>query len=290
MTSPLHDTVAWPVRTSRLTLRPGTADDAAVTWQFRRLPEVSRWLTQNTGTLTLYRDQFLHPDSLAKTLVVERDGDVIGDLMLEVQDAWAQTEVADRARGTQGELGWVLHPDHTGRGYATEAVRALLDIAFDDLELRRVTAACFAANEASWRLMERVGMRRETYNVRESLHRSGEWLDGMVYALLTDERRTNHYPGNRQVVRPRLRPTTGPTNARRRRPETASAPHRCPVMNANSDHRTGPARAAQPDASLQPLATQSRTETPCLRFPGAQYNPPTTEPSQRSSSWRLALS
>ena len=190
MTGPLHDTVAWPVRTSRLTLRPATADDAAATRQFRRLPEVSRWLTQNTGTLTQYRDQFLDPDSLAKTLVVERDGDVIGDLMLEVQDAWAQTEVADRARGTQGELGWVLHPDHTGRGYATEAVRALLDIAFDDLELRRVTAACFAANEASWRLMERVGMRRETYNVRESLHRSGEWLDGMVYALLTDEHRT----------------------------------------------------------------------------------------------------
>ena len=190
MTGPLHDTVAWPVHTLRLALRPATANDAAATWQFRRLPEVSRWLTQNTGTLTEYRAQFLAPDSLAKTIVVELDGRVIGDLMLEVQDAWSQTEVADRARGTQGELGWVLHPAHTGRGYATEVVRALLDIAFDELQLRRVTAACFAANEASWRLMERLGMRRETYNVRESLHRSGEWLDGMVYALLADEHRT----------------------------------------------------------------------------------------------------
>lgn len=81
-------------------------------------------------------------------------------------------------------------PPHNGRGYATEAVRALLDIVFDELQLRRVTASCFAANEASWRLMERLGMRRETYNVRESLHRSGEWLDGMVYALLADEHRT----------------------------------------------------------------------------------------------------
>lgn len=190
MTGRLHDTVAWPVRTTRLTLRPATADDDVATWEFRRLPEVSRWLTQNTGTLTEYRTQFFDPDSLAKTLVVELHGHVIGDLMLEVQDAWAQTEVADRARAVQGELGWVLHPDHTGRGYATEAVRALLDIAFDELQLRRVTATCFAANEASWRLMERVGMRRETYNVRESLHRCGEWLDGMVYALLADEHRT----------------------------------------------------------------------------------------------------
>ena len=50
-----------------------------------------------------------------------------------------------------------------------------------------MTANCFAANDASWRLMERVGMRRELYTVRESLHRSGEWLDGMGYALLADE-------------------------------------------------------------------------------------------------------
>ncbi len=56
-----------------------------------------------------------------------------------------------------------------------------------ELGLRRVTAGCFAANEASWRLMERVGMRREIHTVRESLHRSGEWLDGMGYALLADE-------------------------------------------------------------------------------------------------------
>ncbi len=189
MTGRLHDTVTWPVHTRRLTLRPAIADDAAATWEFRRLPEVSRWLTQNTGTLTEYRNQFLDSDSLAKSLVVELDGHVIGDLMLDVQDAWAQTEVADRARGVQGDLGWVLHPDDTGRGYATEAVRALLGIAFDELQLRRVTAACFAANEASWRLTERLGMRRETYNVRESLHRSGEWLDAMVYALLADEHR-----------------------------------------------------------------------------------------------------
>ncbi len=87
----------------------------------------------------------------------------------------------------QAELGWVLDPEHTGHGYATEAVRGLLRLCFDDLGLRRVTAVCFADNEASWRLMERVGMRRELHTVRDSLHRSGEWLDGLGYALLADE-------------------------------------------------------------------------------------------------------
>jgi RimJ/RimL family protein N-acetyltransferase len=191
MTGPLHDAVAWPVRTTRLTLRPATTEDAEATWEFRRLPEVSRWLTRETGSLEDYRDQFLTPSRLAKSAVIERDGRVVGDLMLDVQDAWGQAEVADRARGTQGELGWVLHPGHTGHGYATEAVRALLDIAFEEVGLRRVTASCFAANESSWRLMERVGMRRESYNVRDSLHRSGDWLDGMVYALLAEEHRTD---------------------------------------------------------------------------------------------------
>lgn len=87
----------------------------------------------------------------------------------------------------QAELGWALHPDQAGQGYATEAVRELIRICFEDLGLRRVTANCFADNEASWRLMERVGMRREQYAVAESLHRSGAWLDGLGYALLADE-------------------------------------------------------------------------------------------------------
>lgn len=189
MTGALHDVAVWPVHTARLTLRPATAGDVEATWRFRRLPEVSRWLTRATASVEEYRDQFHDPASLANTLVIELDGRVIGDLMLQVEDGWGQAEVADRARDTQGELGWVLHPQHTGRGFATEAVRAVLDVAFNELGLRRVTAACFAANETSWRLMERVGMRREAYNVRESLHRSGDWLDGMVYALLADEHR-----------------------------------------------------------------------------------------------------
>jgi RimJ/RimL family protein N-acetyltransferase len=88
----------------------------------------------------------------------------------------------------QAELGWVLDPAHTGHGYETEAVRELLRVCFDELDLRRVVAKCFSDNEASWRLMERLGMRRELHAVRESLHRSGEWLDVYGYAMLACER------------------------------------------------------------------------------------------------------
>lgn len=179
--------VAWPVRTERLTIRPGTVEDTDATWAFRHLPEVGQWLTAASTDREKYAENFRNPDRLAKTLVVEHEGAVVGDLMLAIEDAWSQAEVADRARGVQAELGWVIDPAHAGQGFATEAARELLRICFEDLGLRRVIAQCFADNVVSWRLMEKLGMRRETHAVRESLHRSGEWLDGLAYAMLADE-------------------------------------------------------------------------------------------------------
>lgn len=176
-----------PVRTERLTLRPATPDDADATWLYRRLESVGEWLTEIATHVETYRTTFTAPARLATTVVVELDGNLIGDFMLRVEDAWAQTEVGDQARGTQAELGWVLDPAYHGRGYATEAVRGLLGICFDDLGVRRVVANCFQDNDASWRLMERLGMRREVHAVRESLHRSGQWLDTVAYATLAEE-------------------------------------------------------------------------------------------------------
>ena len=74
-----------------------------------------------------------------------------------------------------------------GRGYATAIARALLEIAFADLGLRRVTAECFADNVASWRVMERLGMRREQHGVRDSWHAELGWVDGYTYAMLVEE-------------------------------------------------------------------------------------------------------
>jgi RimJ/RimL family protein N-acetyltransferase len=181
------DGIAWPVLTKRLAIRRAVEADLEPTWEFRRDERVTRWMTAAPSTIEAYRQRFADPDRLVRTLVVELDAVVIGDLMLAVEDGWAQAEVIDQAREVQAEIGWCIAPEHQGRGYATEAVEALLRICFEDLGLRRVTAHSFADNEASWRLMEKVGMRREIHTLRESLHRSGEWLDGVGYALLADE-------------------------------------------------------------------------------------------------------
>ena len=179
-----------PLRTARLTLRAATARDVTPTFEYRRLESVSRWLTELPADEGAYRLRFTNPARLPAAVIVELNGVPIGDFMLRVQDAWAQTEVAEDARRSQAELGWALDPAYTGHGYATEAVRELLRFGFEDLGVRRIIASCFADNTASWRLMERVGMRREAHAVRDSLHRSGEWLDGYTYALLADEWRS----------------------------------------------------------------------------------------------------
>lgn len=181
----------WPRHTERLTLRPVTPADFEALWQIRRQESVGRWMTSSSSDREGFVEMMAGADRMAKTLVIEREAPagprVIGDLMLAPEDAWAQSEVVEQARGVQAEIGWCLDPAAEGNGYATEAVRELIRIAFEELGLRRLTALCFAANEASWRLMERVGMRREAYNVADSLHRSGAWMDGMAYALLAEE-------------------------------------------------------------------------------------------------------
>lgn len=201
--SPALHALPWPRRTERLLLRPPTAADAPAVLAYRSLPAVHHWLTTALTTPEVAERFVTEPDKAAAMLLVEHEGRVVGDLMLLVEDAWAQREVRDRAVGLQAELGWALDPAYGGRGLATEAVRALLAVAFDDLGVRRVTASCFADNEASWRLMERVGMRREAHTVRDSLHRELGWLDGCGYALLAEEWRA----GRRG---PALTPGEGP--------------------------------------------------------------------------------
>ena len=177
----------WPLRTERLVVRRFEPAHIEPTWSFRSLPEVAEWVTTAFPDIDAYRRVFELPDVEQSGLVIERDGIVVGDLMLRITDPWSQTEARDRAIGTQAELGWTIDPAYQGNGYATEAVRAVMDVCFGPLGLRRVIAECFADNEASWRLMERLGMRREGHTVKESLHRTRGWLDGLSYAILADE-------------------------------------------------------------------------------------------------------
>lgn len=176
--------VEWPVSTPRLTLRRATVDDADAVLSYRSSSLVTEWLGEPPED---FHERFAAPERLDLLLVIELRGAIIGDLMIKIGDVWAPPQLQSRAKGVQAELGWALRPEETGKGYATEAVEAALRICFEDLGLHRVTADCFVGNTPSYRLMERVGMRREQHAVKDALHPSGEWMDGYLYALLADE-------------------------------------------------------------------------------------------------------
>ncbi len=90
------------------------------------------------------------------------------------------------------ELGYVFHHSYQGFGYATEAAKEVLREAFENLDARRVVAMCNPENLASWRLLERIGMRREGHLIQNiyfklDKDRNPVWQDTYEYALLKDE-------------------------------------------------------------------------------------------------------
>jgi len=86
----------------------------------------------------------------------------------------------------EAELGFEVSPAYWGHGYATEAAQTMMHFAFGDLGLHRVWGHCVADNVASWRVMEKLGMRCEG-RLRENRWFKGRWWDTMVCAILEDE-------------------------------------------------------------------------------------------------------
>ena len=85
-----------------------------------------------------------------------------------------------------GFLGYCLHSDVWGRGYATEASLTLLRLGFGQLDLHRIATTCDVDNGASARVLEKIGMQREG-RLRHSTLLRGEWRDHYVYGILRDE-------------------------------------------------------------------------------------------------------
>lgn len=177
----------YPVRTPRLLLRPLVPADADDLLSYRGRADVCRYLPFEPHTReevdARLAGQFARTELTAEGQVLVLGAElagtarVVGDVVLFLR--------SEQHAG--GEVGWVFSPDVAGRGYATEAASAVLDLAFDDLGLHRVVARLDARNTASARLASRLGMRQEAHFVRSELFK-GEWSDELVFALLADER------------------------------------------------------------------------------------------------------
>jgi RimJ/RimL family protein N-acetyltransferase len=179
--SPL-DRLTWPICTERLLLRRARPEDGDTVLAYRRLPQVADGLASTFSDPQVWESAWER--RLPMTIIVELQRRTIGDLRLMWGEPVAQQEVIAQAAHTEAEIAWAFDPDFHGQGFATEAVARLIGVAFSELAVRRLIADCFADNEPSWRLMERVGMRRETHSVRSALHRDGVWKDFLIYGIL----------------------------------------------------------------------------------------------------------
>ncbi|WP_423067596.1 GNAT family N-acetyltransferase [Devosia sp. CN2-171] len=179
----------FPIETERLRLRPFTRGDVDAVYDYRRREDVARYLFDGPMSHESVAEalqmrvghEALDGEGSKIFLAVELKAThaLIGEVSLILRDA----------TNRQGEVGYIFHPDHHGMGYATEAARAVLGLGFGGAGLHRVYARCAAANLASWRVMERLGMRREAH-FREHIFVKGAWDEELVYAMLEDEWRS----------------------------------------------------------------------------------------------------
>ena len=175
-----------PVETERLLLRPFDLGDLDALYDIHSRADVARFLYWEPRS----RDQVravlntkvertairVEGDSLALAACVKDTGELVGDLTIVWRSA------ADRT----AEIGFIFHPAHQGHGYATEAGRALLRLAFEDLKCHRVVGRLEARNVASARVLEKLGLRREAHFVENEFVKD-EWQSELVYAILDRE-------------------------------------------------------------------------------------------------------
>lgn len=179
-------TPAWPIQTERLVLRPFEEGDIEALYAMQSDEEVVRYLYHDARSLDEVRAALERKiaavsiagegDGVGAAAILRDTGELVADLSL-----WCVSE-----GHAQGELGFVVHPAHQRRGYATEAARPMLDFAFDTVGLHRMVGRTEARNTASARVLEKLGMRREAHFI-ENEWVKGEWQSELVYAILAEE-------------------------------------------------------------------------------------------------------
>lgn len=167
------------IETERLRLRAIAAGDWPAIFAVMSDPRVTAFLPEgclDEEASRAFALKHAGPEGEAVAVVEKASGQLIGHMPFHpwfVRDTW--------------EIGWAFGHAHQGKGYATEAARALLAHAFGALKAHRVIATCQPENTASWRVAEKLGLRREAH-FRACLYRGpGVWWDEYFYALLAEE-------------------------------------------------------------------------------------------------------
>jgi ribosomal-protein-alanine N-acetyltransferase len=172
------------LETDRLTLRGMRVSDASDMYEYARRPSVTEYLTwephasveETREYLTYVGQRYRTGDFYDWSVVDKETGRMIGTCGFTSFNCPADS----------AEIGYVLNPAFQGRGLATEAVQRVLQYGFEELNLHRIEAHFIEGNDASRRLMERVGMTFEGF-ARESMRIKGKYRTIGTCAILRSE-------------------------------------------------------------------------------------------------------
>jgi RimJ/RimL family protein N-acetyltransferase len=168
----------------RVRLRSFRDGDGAALYTIYSDPEVMRYWSYPAWTENAQADAYLSrvrdavvSEGVLAWAIANRDDDLLIGTM---------TVLHIDSANARAEIGYALASSHWGRGYAQEALRIALAFAFDAMQLRRIEADVDPRNQASCRLLERIGFVREGL-LRERWLVAGDLQDSAIYGLLRGE-------------------------------------------------------------------------------------------------------
>jgi RimJ/RimL family protein N-acetyltransferase len=174
-----------PMPTARLVIRNLEANDGPRVFSYHRHPDVARfqsWGADSVDSIQTYIRGLAtvepgEPGKWYQLGMYLLEGDkLIGDCGFRVQENDPE----------QAEIGITLAPEYQGKGFAGEALQALLSYLFLTLIKHRVFGSVDPRNTSSLKLLERIGMRKEAHFVKSLWFRE-EWVDDVIYAMLAEE-------------------------------------------------------------------------------------------------------
>lgn len=171
------------IQTERLSIRPFQRTDWPAVHAYMSLPNAILYMAKDVmdeAATQQYIEKQMGDDATDFALIRRDDAQLIGHMVFH---PWFALRTH--------EIGWIVHPDYQRQGYASEAAAALLRHGFTTMNLHRIIATCQPENPASYRVMEKIGMRREGH-FRQCIYRgvhkgSDVWWDEYFYAILAEE-------------------------------------------------------------------------------------------------------
>ncbi|TKJ86253.1 GNAT family N-acetyltransferase [Paenibacillus sp. CFBP13512] len=183
------------LETQRLVIREIQDTDWKAIHTYTQLPEVTQhtaWGPNTEADTQAYVKEVIAQQQQSSrqdyefAICLQHEATLIGGIGIHVHQ-------------TNAEIGYVLNPDHQGKGYVTEAAQAILTYGFETLDVHRIYATCRPANRASEKVMQKIGMTREGM-MREHWYYKGEFHDSYLYSILAKEYRKHSNESNKKKL------------------------------------------------------------------------------------------